>query len=78
MNGKMVIPVAIIASIVSFGIWISGLALATEHRVTRCETAQEVVVEMRDVIKDIQHTQIRMMLDIQRLSTKVGEDNHGR
>jgi hypothetical protein len=78
MNGKLVIPVAIIASLVSFGIWISGLALATEHRVTRCETAQEVVIEMRDTIKDIQRTQIRMMLDIQRLSTKVGEDHHGR
>jgi hypothetical protein len=78
MNSKLVIPIALIGALVSFGIWISGLALATEHRVTRCETVQEVVVEMRDTIKDIQFTQVRMMLDIQRLSTKIGEDSHGR
>ena len=72
--GKLAIPTAIIGAIVSFGVWISSMAFATEGRVTRCETTIEMLCEMRSDLKDIKEVQIRMLLEIQHLKdTKANE-----
>ena len=72
--GKLAIPTAIIGAIVSFGIWISSRAFATEGRVTRCETTLEMLCDMRGDLKDIREVQIRMLLEIQHLKdTKANE-----
>jgi hypothetical protein len=72
--GKLAIPTAIIGAIISFGIWISSMAFATEGRVTRCETTLDLLDDMRSDLKDIKEVQIRMLLEIQHLKdTKANE-----
>jgi len=74
---RISIPVALFAAIAAMFIWLSGLALANEHRITRNELTSAVLLEVREDVKDIKHVQLKIMLELQHIKDTLPAENRG-
>ena len=64
---RISIPIVAFAAIASILMWLGDKALANENRITRRESLDLIILEMRNDIKDIKRTQVKIMLEVQHL-----------